>query len=143
MNQGAWPFLIKLSQMGLVTKMKKEKEIRRFRSFFREVLIFQSSYLNPHMLSFLQPSVGEIDLMAIEFDQIRLDSVEKCAVPTMNRPHIHAIRKIPPEMEVAPRYILLKLSKLFTLLSLLHCLHYSNCFTLPLETVACMPFRVK
>ena len=91
MNQGAWPFLIKLSQMGLVTKMKKEKEIRRFRSFFREVLIFQSSDLNPHLLSFLQPSVGEIDLMAIEFDQIRLDSVEKCAVPTMNRPHIHAI----------------------------------------------------
>ena len=61
------------------------------------MLIFQSSYLNPHMLSFLQPSVGEIDLMAIEFDQIRLDSVEKCAVPTMNRPHIHAITKTLPK----------------------------------------------
>ena len=79
------------------------------------MLIFQSSGLNLLMLSFLQPSVGEIDLMAIEFDQIRLDSVEKCAVPTMNRPHIHAIRKIPSEMEVAP----LTLLKLFTLLSLL------------------------
>ena len=58
------------------------------------MLIFQSSDLNLLMLSLLQPSVGEIDLMAIEFDQIRLDSVEKCAVPTMNRPHIHAIRNI-------------------------------------------------
>ena len=71
------------------------------------MLIFQSSDLNLLMLSLLQPSVGEIDLMAIEFDQIRLDSVEKCAVPTMNRPHVHAIRKIPSEMEVAPRFRLL------------------------------------
>ena len=59
--------------------------------------------------------------MAIEFDQIRLDSAEKCAVPTMNRPHIHAIWKIPSEMEEAPRYHYLHCW------NCLHCLYYSNC----------------
>ena len=47
MNQGAWPFLIKLSQMGLVTKMKKEKEIRRFRSFFQGGVDLSIKLLKP------------------------------------------------------------------------------------------------